>query len=73
MNVVVEGGEGGGKYNKLPNASNIEAKNENIQTFSYLTILDIFYVPFLLQETYVWIKSCSKLEGNNLVFIDTFI
>ena len=33
MNVVVEGGEGGGKYNKLPNASNIEAKNENIQTF----------------------------------------
>ena len=47
MNVVVEGGEGGGKYNKLPNASNIEAKNENIQTFSYLTILDILYVPFL--------------------------
>ena len=32
MNVVVEGGEGGEKYNKLPNASNLEEKNENVQT-----------------------------------------
>ena len=47
MNVVVEGGEGGGKYNKLPNASNVEEKNENIQTIFYLTISDILYVPFL--------------------------
>ena len=27
----------------------------------------------LLQETYVWIKLCSKLDNNNLVFIDIFI
>ena len=47
MNVVVEGGEGGGKYNKLPNASNIEAKHENIQTIFYLTISGILYVPSL--------------------------
>ena len=47
MNVVLEGGEGGGKYNKLPNASNVEEKNENIQTIFYLTISDISYVPSL--------------------------
>ena len=47
MNVVVEGGEGGEKYNKLPNASNLEEKNDNVQTIFYLTISDVLYVQFL--------------------------
>ena len=47
MNVVVEGGEGGGKCNKLPNASNVDERNKNIPTIFCLTISDILHVPFL--------------------------
>ena len=47
MNVVVEGGEGGGKCNKLPNACNVDERNKNIPTIFCLTISDILHVPFL--------------------------